>query len=238
MKKIILSCLSVALLSGATKAQTTFGPEVGLNISNYSIVTPGGLTTGFISPVSSSVISAKFGGVVDFGISDNLSIQPGIFFALNGISQSYSFFGFSATENIHIHTLEIPVNVLYKFGDPGENRFFVGAGPFVGINLGGKVNLSSFGTDTTFTLNIGNGSSDMLKQFNFGAGVNGGYEMANGFLVRAFVQKGFVNMQSMDNSGGKIKSLNYGISVAYMIGGKKTKKADDKADDKKAGGKK
>ncbi len=237
MKKILLSCLMVGFLSITAKAQLTYGPEAGLNISNYNITIPG-----FIAPTTVWVPGVRIGGIVDYGINDNISLQPGLFYAINGISYSYNylFFG-NADISVHINSIQIPANVTYKFGDAAGNRFFLCAGPFLGINLGGSYKLSVKGGsffggqtfDSSSKITVGPDSADYIKRFDFGIGINAGYQFAKGYFIRAYYQMGFVNLAPMADAGYSTKSINFGVSVGYLFGGKPAKNEKNKTIKKK-----
>ena len=231
MKKTILSCLCIILLSAGARAQFTYGPELGFNICNYSIKNPG-----FISPSTAWVPGVHICGIADYSINDNISLQPGLFFAINGIKYSYSFILYSFDFSAHINTIHIPINIIYKAGDPGGNRFFFGAGPFAGINLGGSAKISSSavgffpGTlfDSSYTLKIGSDRSDDIKRFDFGVDIDAGYQMASGLFFRAHFQKGFLNLVPQGDASNSIKSMSFGISVGYLFGEKTAKKDKNK----------
>jgi hypothetical protein len=226
MKKILLSSLLGMLLAFTAKGQFTFGPELSLNVSNYSIEAPG-----LFTPTTAWFFGGRIGGIADCGITDNIYIQPGIYYSLNGIKYSYSFpFVGSIDFSSHINTIQIPINVQYKFGDKGGNRIFVGLGPFIGINLGGSAKVSvassflgaSFDSSAKFT--VGSDSSDFIKRFDYGIGINAGYQMTNGLFFRAYYQRGLANLEPVGDAANSLKSVNYGISAGYLIDSKKGKK--------------
>jgi len=230
MKKILLLFLFLALRPLTSPAQVKYGAEATLNVSNYTIKTPG-----LLVPTTFWVPGFSIGGLADYSINDNISLQPGLFFAINGIKYSYTipFLG-SADFSAHINTIQIPVNVQYKFGDAAGNRFFVGAGPFFAVNLSGsaKANVSGNGLipfgiptiDSSASLKVGSDSSDYIKRFDFGVGVNGGYELKNGLFFRLHGQLGLLNLQPKGNASNSIKSMNYNVSVGYWLGKKSAKK--------------
>jgi Outer membrane protein beta-barrel domain len=236
MKKLILTCLSGMLLSGAAKAQLSYGPELGVNLSNYRVEFPG-----FFPPTTLPIPGAHVGGIVNYRFSDHLAIEPGAFFSINGIKYTYNLYILgSITAVAHLNTIRIPVNVNYTFGEPGGNCFFVGAGPFFGINLGGSARatantsfpmadsflLAAVGTtDSAQKITAGNDSSDYIKRFDFGVGVNVGYQLSNGLFFRAGYTRGLLNMTP--TAGGQtsaIHSVNYALSVGYYFGDRPKKK--------------
>ena len=79
--------------------------------------------------------------------------------------------------------LEVPVGIVYKTGKPGQNRFFVGAGPYLGYQLKCKstvtnVNLMEIVTDETKN----------MKRAYIGIDINAGYEIAEGVFTRIAFQ--------------------------------------------------
>ncbi len=228
MKKLLLSGLLLSLLSLPAIAQLTYGPEAGFNISDYNLTDPG-----LLQPTSLWVPGFHIGGIADYAVSKHVSVQPGAFYALNGIKLDYTFFLIgSVTSSAHINTIRIPINVQYKFGDAAGNRFFAGIGPFIGINLSGSAKVNAQGgslfpgknIDSSGTLKVGSDSSDYVRRFDFGAGVNAGYEWLSGLFVRAYYQRGFVNLAPVAGGEGVIKSVNFGVSVGYLFNHKPKKK--------------
>ena len=216
MKKTILSIFSVAAIATATNAQVTYGPEVGLNISNY-MGKSGGKTQS-----TTAKAGLRVGGVVDFGLTDNISLQPGIFYVMNGYKQS----AFGTDVSVSVNTIEVPINVEYKFGMPGGNRFFVGVGPYIALNMGGNVKISGM---PDRSLQIGSDANkDDMKALDFGAGINFGYQLVKGFYARAHYQMGFSNLDPAGNADNTMHNSNFGVAVGYMFGGKMMKKAPAK----------
>ena len=219
MKKVILSFAAIAALSSGAKAQTTFGLEAGANMvmSSYKAL-------GNDIPTK-SLIGVKAGGIVNFELSENCSIQPGAYFVTGNGAKIGDDIAYIQTK---INTIQIPINFQYSFGKPGGNRFFIGAGPYVGINVGGKVkvsgfNLGLFSLDTSSTASIGSDSTDQFKRLNVGAGVNAGYQLSNGLFARAHFDYGFMNQMPQGDENNSIKNYNVGVTVGFMFGGKHTK---------------
>lgn len=229
MIRYTLSFLFAAMLATNANAQVTFGPEASLNISAYRIKLPE-ITGATFS--KSAVAGMRIGGIADIPLSDHVSIQPGASFAMNGMHITYTI-AFAGSIDIiaRTNTLQIPLNVQYKFGKPEGSHFFVGAGPYMGINMSGTtkfkaaVNVFTYSLDSTTTtkMDIGPDSTDLMKRLDFGAGVNAGYQLAMGLYARAWYQMGFRNMVPAGGDNNSIKTINYGISIGYMFGGKNRK---------------
>ncbi|MCW3120733.1 MAG: hypothetical protein JWQ38_225 [Flavipsychrobacter sp.] len=238
MKKFVLSCLCAMALVNTANAQVTFGPIAGLNVSNYTITGTNialgspALGTASFTLNTTTKIGGRFGAVVNIPLNEHFYLQPGVLYVMNGFKQS--FLGLIELK-AHINTAEVPVNLFYKFGDGDNKPFFIGAGPYFAYNVVGgmKVNInpalsSTVSSVTNTKLDIGSDSTDFVKAFDCGFGVNAGYQLAMGLFVNAHYQFGLTNLIPIDINGYSIKNHNYGISIGYMIGSKATKKTSSK----------
>lgn len=212
MKKIILSLLCAGAVTSAANAQVAIAPELGLNMANMALKMTDPVSGTSMTISSSMKAGLAIGGIVEFGFSDNLSLQPGLFYLMNGCNVSGGSY--------NIGTLQIPINVEYKLGDPGDNRFFFGAGPYIGYNLSAKAK----GGGSTTTIDIGTDKTkDGLKPMDIGLGVNVGYLLSSGLFFRAHYQFGFTDM-APDSDHNSIKSSAIGVTVGYYLVGNSTKK--------------
>ncbi len=231
MKKLLLvfSLFFAAFHSGA---QVLFAPEAGFNLASYSVHVPGFLFTPDFVPVP----GLRAGGVADVRINRQLSFQPGIYYVLTGLKYSLTIpLVGSASFATYIHNLQLPLDIVYKFGNGTGNRLFVSAGPFIGANLGGRAAVATPGisflgakvpaTDTSYTVTVGNDSSDAIRRLDFGVGLSAGYQLRSGLFFRAQVRKGFYNMQPYHNNNiNSIKSVNIGFTLGYFFHYKPEKK--------------
>lgn len=178
--------------------KTALGLEVGFNASYLTI----GENTSHQN-TGDPVYGARAGMVLDIPLVGGLYLQPGFFYAMNG--------GNIAGEGTwDINTIEVPVNLTYKFNLSHANFFFIGAGPYVGYNLSG--------TGTGRDLGIGTDpSNDDIRAWDWGVGANLGFELNSGLFFRARYQQGFYNMQP----GGQFAAINsasYGVQIGYFFG--------------------
>jgi hypothetical protein len=227
MKKFILS-IGLVGVAAASNAQVAFGPEVGLNSVNMTLkdTAASALSTG------GAKLSFTVGGVAEFGLSDNFYLQPGVFYVRNGFKSSV----FGITMDMVVNTIQIPINVEYKFGKPGGNRVFVGAGPYIGMNLGGtmslKGNVFGFPISETQSVKIGSDTSAAVKPIDAGFGLNAGYQLSNGMFIRVHYQMGLANLRPEGTSDVSVKTSNVGISVGYLFETKKKGKTTANAEKK------
>ena len=210
MKKLLLSLLSLMVVTTGAKAQVMFGPEIGGLFSNYTGKEGGS------SLESKAKFGLRVGGVADISVGDNFSIQPAVMYVKNGYKASNP----AASVDVSINTLEIPVNVQYKFGKPGGDRFFIGVGPYMGFNLSGHDKVTYYGATNDITIKVGNdANNDFIKPLDFGLGLNAGYLLSSNLFVRAHYQHGLVNLQPGGDANNSAFNSNYGLSVGYFFGG-------------------
>ena len=208
-----------------TKRGIAFGPELGLNMANMAVKS-GGTTAS-----TSFKAGLAIGGVVDFGFTKNIYLQPGVFFLMNGCNFSGSG-AYSVSGSYDINTIQVPINVEYKLNKPGGNRLFFGIGPYIGYNISGTQKTGS--TSTTLTIGSDSASGATIKALDFGAGINIGYQIAKGFFARAHYQMGFANLAEKGtgaNSSNSMTTSAIGVTIGYLFGGKPVKKPDAKAPD-------
>jgi outer membrane protein with beta-barrel domain len=221
MKRIILSLASVAMIATAANAQLAIAPELGLNMANLTGKS-GGSSVG-----TSMKAGVAVGAVIDLGITDNIYFQPGLFYEMTGCK-----FTGTPTAKYNINTITIPLNFEYKTGEEGGSRFFVGIGPYIGYNISGTYSIDAAGgiPSSSGTLKIGsakpdasgNGGDD-IKALDFGAGVNVGYLLANGFYARVHYQMGFAELNPVGDANNSMKASGLGVTVGYYFGAKKAK---------------
>lgn len=186
------------------QAQVKFGPTAGLNLSTMTA------KSGGISLDPKTIVGFNVGIIAEFGFTDNLFLQPALLFTTKG--SKYTIFESEAT--ITPSFIEIPVNVVYKFGS-GSTKFFVNAGPYFAYGIGGKIKSGGESVKISF----GSGESNDMKPLDFGLTFGAGVEL-NNFIISAHYGLGLANLAPVttDNTEAKVKVI--GISVAYLLGGK------------------
>lgn len=127
----IFAALTVAPLATAAAQAPQFGIEAGVSMAKL---------TGDVTNDLESNTSFLVGGFADFQRGD-LTIQPGVYFTRKGMKFSES----GAELKNNLDYLQIPV--LFKYGAPmgTSSRFYIGAGPAIGFQLGCKFVGSAFG---------------------------------------------------------------------------------------------
>jgi len=236
MKKVLLLTSAICLALGAqaqmTETSTGSGvhvhiaPEIGLNIANMHGTMPDGAEVNY----KGAKLGVKAGVNADIMIGNNFSIQPGLFYSIKGGKRDANFGPILGhwEDNYTLHYFEVPLNFQYYFNDPGEGRFFIGVGGYVGVPFSGKnkYHRSIEGQpdmDGTTDLHFGSNANDNdLERFDFGVSANAGYYLRSGIFFRAMVQRGLANNIPDGQSTDQTLKLNtYSVSIGYMIGGKR-----------------
>lgn len=208
MKKIIFATLTGLLSASLASAQIGIAPEIGLNLASLS-----GKGAGE-SMSSGMKIGGRVGAMVEFGITKNIFVRPGIQYSMLGGKNGDLNKGMDVDVTETINYLQVPVNVLYKFGKPGDGRFYVGVVPYVGFALSGKGKVGDLSVD----MEIGSDKTkDDLKPIDFGAGIKVGYELPMGLYFDASYMLGLTNNVPGGDADNKVSNRNITIGVGYFV---------------------
>ena len=215
MKKLLLSIFVAA--GSATAANAQIAPEVGLNMANMTFKTAGG----YIPPGTAISTSLKTGFTVGIirerSLTDNLFLQPGLFYLMNGCN-------FTGGGSYNINTVQIPINIAYKPGQAGSNRFFFGGGPYIGYNISGTLHTGGSSKAINISLYQGYG----LKPFDGGLGINAGVLLLSDFYFRLHYQRGLINLRPGGDANNSTKTSAISITLGYYFGSKYAEESKDK----------
>jgi hypothetical protein len=220
---ILFSALSIFYISPVA-AQSVI-VKGGVNIANVTITNDGDVDD------NNSLTSFHAGLVVDIPIVSILSLQPGILFTGKGSkTQEGDQAGptyYRATTNPWY--IEIPANLVIK--TPGSIRFFVGAGPYLGIGVAGKNKVDGKFLGTSFnnekdiiwsnddpsTLDYEEGAGyGIMKRFDYGLNGIAGIQLTKA-VISAGYGLGLAKIQSGSNSSADDKNKHRVFSVSLGI---------------------
>lgn len=214
LRKMIVPAL--LLISSASFAQTKFGAEVGLNMYKQSIlINDASQSTSFLP-------GFKVGAVADMSLSENISVQPGVFYKMNRSKMTMGFAGLATADVTRtVHELQVPIYFMYKTGMEGSGRFFAGVGPSFSFALSGNDHISGTVLGAAFNddqkVKFGSDAGDDMKPFNVAGSVTLGYELPMGVYIRGNYDYGFLNMLPKGDSKNSIKDMSFGLSVGYFF---------------------
>lgn len=222
MKTKLIALISACLLGGfishaqtkkAVSGGSTFGIRAGINFQN--------LNGEFLGQDLDNKIKTGFhvGLNAEIPLADEFYLQPGLLFSTKGADWD------NANDNkTNISYLELPINFVLKPG-LGTGNMLLGAGPYVGYALGGKVKGNNADTDLKFdsdlsTAQIGQYSTT-FKRFDYGANLLVGYEFSNKVSLQLNAQLGLANISpkvdGLDKDDNHTKNTGFGVSLGYRF---------------------
>lgn len=223
-------CLIAAAFFLTVTANAQHGRiEAGVNLANVSVTDNGRVDD------ANMLTSFRVGIVGDIKLAPMVALQPGLYYTgkgskvQSGDASSMNYF----KQTTNPFYFEVPANVVFKFPFGSESHFFVGAGPYLAVGVGGKATTDgkSFGIGfhsertiefsnddpTTFNQEEGTGLG-VMKRFDYGA--NGVVGIAGKSLVlSANYGLGLAKLQSGSNNGAdnnnkhRVISLNIGFRL-------------------------
>lgn len=228
--KIVSFCAAIMLLAYGAKAQESgLQFRSGVNLSNVSITDDGKVND------ANMLTNFQVGLIGDVPLGSILYLQPGVIFTGKG-SKTESGNSGSTTyrkEEFKPYYLEIPANLVLKAPLGADSKFFVGAGPYLGIGITGKNKVEGrlsgiaykgetdieFSNDDPTTLNQEEGARfGALKRFDYG--LNGTAGIEAGHLVLG-VNYGYglakiasgTNSNANDKNKYRVLSFTVGIKL-------------------------
>jgi len=177
-KFIMLSSLFFFSMAGYSQF-VIFGAKAGVN---FATVTGNALDDKGMHP------SFHIGGLANFFLNDNFTIQPEVLYSGKGFKSSDQTYKFGY--------IDIPVLVQYKT----PSGFFVEAGPQVGFLISAKVNSTDI--------------KENMKSTDFSWVGGLGYKSAMGIGASARYDFGYTNVSEF----GTLKNKTIMVSVFYTFG--------------------
>ncbi|RZK37429.1 MAG: PorT family protein [Hymenobacter sp.] len=212
MKKIILSLALLAGAAGVAHAQTgvKYGLKGGFNTSTFS---------GADSKGSNYKVGFNAGVLLNFGVSDNFSIQPEFVYSQKGVNiKDYSYGGNTTNRNkTTLGYLDVPIMFRYNIGQDGKG-LYVEVGPQGSFALHARsfiedVNGNEIaGTRTTNT--------DPLNKVIIGYAGGLGYQITSGLGLNVRYTGGFSQVYKQNPGALNVHNSVFQFQVGYAFGGK------------------
>lgn len=221
----IISCISVTSFAQNGSAWL----KGGVNFANVSYNNDGEVDD------ANLLTSFHVGIMGDITIAKILAIQPGIIFTGKGSKiqsgNSTDLNYFKATVNPYY--IEIPVNVALKLPISGESNFFVGAGPYIAMGVGGKRKIEGktlgvaysskekieYSSDDPSTFNNEEGTGlGVMRRFDYGLNATAGFQLGSGMIALNYgyglakLQSGTSSSEDNDNKH-RVLSLSVGFKL-------------------------
>jgi outer membrane protein with beta-barrel domain len=188
-----------------------FGPEVGFNQN--------GVTN---SPTNMLTGSVNAGLRFSFKMGDNFGFQPGLLYITKG-TKYVNEMDMNMNEKLTTHYLELPADLVYKFGNPNNARLMIGAGPYISYLVGARDIYNS--DNVGYTDVIGGGqaaySPSTLAKVDWGLDGFVGCTTPEGIYAKVGAQLGLKDIQQTVAYGNGVRNYNFLFSVGYILGGNK-----------------
>ena len=217
--KILLAICSLFSLASFAQ-QITFGAGAGIintgmrgnaveSIQQLLDVTNGVLNT-------KSVTGFYAGGFTNIPVSENLSIEPGLYYSAKGyeLSGSYSVKGIgllSAHASTRLHSSYIDVPLLLKIN---LNGFQVFAGPQLSYLTSAKITTSAGISIFNLITNKAD-VTNRLNRWDGGLTAGGGYQFSNGIRITGSYEHGLSKVDAGQNTNTYNKAFKLGVGFRF-----------------------
>ena len=218
MKNIILPVIGLFLSISSFAQRIHYG--IGAGVSLYSISGDANTNLEKVLNFTNGIVSTGpvtgffGGGYANIAVSNNLSVEPGLYYTTKGyaITGSYTIKGLdilSANAKAALHSSYIEIPVLLKLNFNGLQVF---AGPQLSYLTTASVKTSA----GLAGINLYQGNMDITSQLNrWDAAIIAGlgYQFSNGIRLTALYDRGLSKIDAAQNT----KSYNQGFKVGAGI---------------------
>lgn len=202
---VLLLAFSAPFAIAQERSNVSFGILGGINFQNLNGELPGG------DKLENDMLLGYHVGVnVQIPFAPEFYFQPGLMYSIKGAKNTYTALGSEFTDEIKINYLEVPLNLVYK-APLGSGFFMLGFGPYVAYGISGKEVFEG----NSLTLERGVDYED----FDAGANIFAGFEMASGLFLQLDTQFGMLNIIPDDSSDDQAtaKNTGFGLSLGYRF---------------------
>lgn len=208
MKRFLLSLGVAFLLATGANAQVSYGIKAGLNLPKIKLTSD----VAGMSYTSDASTNFYVSGYANIPTATNFAIQPGLSLQGKGGKVKIGDFVANASESatMNIMSIEIPVNAVYYIPTGTAGSVFVGAGPYLGLNLSAKAKSGNFSQD----IEIGSGAEE-IKRLDYGANFLAGYRLSNGLLFNVGYGLGIANLDNTNDPVEKNRVLSFGVGFEF-----------------------
>lgn len=223
--KILTLSTALLFIGVVSQAQNT-QIRGGLNLANVSVTENGRVDK------ANQLTSFQVGILTDIKLgSSMLALQPGILYTGKGSKVQKGTAGQAGyfKQTFNPQYLEVPLNLLVKAPVGSSSRFFVGAGPYVAMGIGGKTKTEgtraltgdysferdiTFSNDdpTTFDQEEGTGLG-VIRRFDYGLNGTAGIE-GKSVVLGVNYGLGLAKLQSGTNSNADNNNKNRVLSLS------------------------
>ena len=219
-KLLIITSITLLMCKLASAQDIEWGVKAGINMSTLKTDIDG----------EKYLFGYHVGGLADIKITEKFSIQPELFYSLEGakIKDSFSFedegttFDIDYKEDAKLAYLQLPIMLKYELA----KNLSLEAGPQIGYLLSAKSDYDVTMTfdDETFSDSGTESIKDQVKSFAYGLNLGLGYEFSNKMFVQGRYHLGLSDINKSDSSNddesidrGSIKNSGFKLSLGYKF---------------------
>lgn len=206
------SLLLLVLMVSVITAHAQFAFEGGVNMANIAVTSNGKSISTTYKP------GPAMGIVAGLALNDaqHLYFEPGLFFVANGAKITSK-----PTGTYIINSVEIPLNLQYKWGEKCSSRFFIGAGPYITANMSGSYQFDADGPVPAYsgTFVFSPDKDYNLKKWEYGLGFNFGHLGKKHLFFRVHYQMSLTNLAPNGDDKNSFKQSAAGLTIGYAIRG-------------------
>lgn len=206
MKKFIVAIVALFGFSTLQAQEVKYGLKGGLNIANLNV-------SGEMSPSMSSIVNVHIGAFAEFKINQKMAFQPELLYSVQGseFDQTIEVEGsFYDTNNTFKFTY---INIPLMFKYYPESKFYLEAGPQLGILTAAKVEVEVEGFGSAE-----DDVKDFFKSVDFGFNLGLGYNFSKHVTANARYNFGLSNIADTEpGDNSKIKNSVFSISLGYIF---------------------
>jgi hypothetical protein len=186
-----------------------FGPEIGFNQNTLNHSNTPNMATG----------NVHVGIVTSISLGDNVAVTSGIRYITKGTKTVGTMDVFSR-EKLKLHYLQVPADIIYKFGDAGNARLMLGAGPYVSYLVSAKDAIKTSNDGFVDVLPVApNFNKNNIAKLDWGFNGFVGVDSPEGLFIKAGVDVGMKDIQQDPVKGSSDRNFSFLITAGYILGG-------------------
>ncbi len=166
------------------------------------------------------MLGFRAGVAAEMAIDKNAALQTALSFVTNGTKSTTEAQATpsSIVTTSTISTIELPLHFVYKV-----KRFFIGAGPYVALNISNKGTYAYNGETTPLKPQMKLNNSSYFKAWDGGLSAVLGYAHKSGLFIKAHYQAGLLPAYADDDIDYRARvryNANCGLTLGYFLGKK------------------
>jgi len=171
-----------------------------------------------------AVGSFRGGGVVDISFGGHFSLQPALICNMKG-TRYQNMLDVENKEQLRMHYIEMPVNMVFKIGKPDQTQFIFGGGPYVAYLAGATDHFQSSNTIDGVPVDIigyvpetPNYNVSKLRKWDYGMGAFVGAQIPEGFYLKAGAEFGMTDIQQKADNSYTDRNYSLMVTAGYLFG--------------------